>query len=385
LDFHETILTIVDRFPDLFLLIRPHPLLRSSLARSADWDSNKVEEWFKKVNLRENIFVDSNADYWPAFEASAAILADSGSFLVEYLLTEKPICHLVGRDDIGLTEEARNLACFYPGSSDSEISSFLSRVINLDDPLLESRKNALQSYFGPAIQTPSESILNEISNSIDSLPFRNRKNSLMSERHEQAYQYWRNATSTFLAPADYYERQEKELRNLLVRHGGGRFAADIGCGNGRFTEIFSDYFEFVDGTDPSEHLINEARENIIEKNISNIVYTVERLEHAESLSTYDFVSCMGVTSGLIDDDVFIKSIWKLKAAMRPGAKLLMKDTISILSSQYIDWDGYLAVYRNRSAYLESFELAGFSLLETTAIARDKENGRVNNFYLFQIA
>jgi hypothetical protein len=91
---------------------------------------------------------------------------------------------------------------------------------------------------------------------------------------------------------------------------------------------------------------------------------------------------MGVTSGLTDDEVFLKSIWKLKAAMRPRAKLLLKDTLSLSTPEVIEGSGYRAVYRNIRAYLEAFEEAGLSLIEELLITQDHEKGRVNGFFVF---
>lgn len=91
---------------------------------------------------------------------------------------------------------------------------------------------------------------------------------------------------------------------------------------------------------------------------------------------------MGVTSGLIDDEVFIKSIWKLKAAMRPGTKLLLKETLNLSTPELIEWNGYTAVYRNVRSYLQAFEAAGLALVEELLIARDLEKHRVNSFYVF---
>jgi SAM-dependent methyltransferase len=383
LDYYETILRLFDDRPDLFVLVRPHPFLRTSLAKLEDWGPERVAAWFRAIDERDNVHVDTETDYQPAFEISTALLADAGSFLVEYLQTGKPICHLSGKDDIGLSDEVRGLDCFYPGATEINISVFLDRLRNGEDSMFEARKAARLTYFGPDDQSPSKSILDEVANHIDDLPARIFSVALpISSSHEEAFQYWVKATTTFLAPENYYQEQEKKLQDILSRHAIGQFAADIGCGNGRFTQIFSKYFEFVEAADPNELLIREAREDAIQKGIANISYSVERLEHAESLCTYDFVSCMGVTSGLVDDEVFIKSIWKLKAAMRPGAKLLLKETLSLSTSELIEWNGYTAVYRNRDAYLYAFEAAGLSLVEELVIARDLEKFRVNSFFVF---
>ena len=383
LDHHETIFRLIEDRPNLFLLVRPHPFLRTSLAKHEGWGPEQVAAWLSTINERDNVYVDTETDYRAAFEVSTALMADAGSFLVEYLGTGKPICHLTGKDDIGLNEEVRSLACFYPGATEIDIAGFLDRVNNGEDPMCEVRKSALQAYFGPDNQTPSQTILDEIANEISNQPQRlYSTESPTSPRHEEAFQYWLKATTTFLAPETYYQEQEIKLRDILSRHAKGRFAADIGCGNGRFTQIFGEHFEFIEATDPNELLISEAREHAVRKGITNIAYCVERLEHAESLSTYDFVSCMGVTSGLVDDEVFIKSIWKLKAAMRPGAKLLMKDTLNLSTPELIEWNGYNAVYRNVQAYLGAFEAAGLSLVEELLIAQETEKRRVNSFFVF---
>ena len=383
LDHYETILRLIDDRPDLFLLVRPHPFLRANLAKLDNWGPERVAAWFTTINERDNVHMDGETDYRPAFEVSSALMADAGSFLVEYLHTGKPICHLTGKDDIGLNDEVRRLACFYPGANEIDIADFLDRVGNGEDSLGEARKCAVRAYYGPDNQTPSQSILDEIANNINNQPPRHyRTDPPTSPQHEELFHYWVKATTTFLAPESYYQDQERKLRDILCRQASGRFAADIGCGNGRFTQIFGEHFEYTEATDPNELLIREAREHALLKGITNIGYSVERLEHAVSLSSYDFVSCMGVTSGLLDDEIFLKAIWKLKAAMRPGAKLLVKETLNLSTAELIEWNGYKAVYRNVDAYLHAFKAAGLCLIEDLLIAKDIEKCRVNSFFLF---
>ena len=384
LDHHEKILRLIDDRPNLFLLLRPHPFLRTNLAKLSDWSHERVSAWFREIDGKDNVHVDTETDYHPAFETSSALMADAGSFLVEYLHTGKPICYLTGKDDIGLNEEARGLNCFFPGATEIDIARYLDTVIiKGEDSLREKRKLALNTYFGSDNQTPSQLILDEISNNIENKSPQNYSTELSLSLHQkEVFKYWANATTPFFAPETIYQIQETKLRDILSRHAKGRFAADIGCGVGRFTIIISEYFEFIEATDLNSHLINEARENALEKGIVNIAYSVERIEHPESLSTYDFVSCMGVTSGLGDDEIFIKSIWTLKAAMRSGAKLLLKETLSLSTVEKIEWNGYRAVYRNLDSYLKAFQEAGLTLVEEVILAQDSEKKRVTSFFLF---
>lgn len=383
LDNHETIIQLIDERPNLFLLLRPHPLLQAALAKLENWGAERVATWFKRISEKDNVYLDTETDYRPAFEISSAFLTDAGSFLTEYLHTGKPICHLTGSDDIGLSEEARGLACFYPGANKAEIADFLDRVSRGDDPMLEPRRLALHSYFGPENQSPSKIILDVIANELGSFAPRAHSTDWPSpSSHKEAPQSWTKGPTTFLALTENYQRMEQTLRNILNRHATGRFAVDIQCGNGLFTEILKDFFEFTEAIDSNEQLISEALESAKCKGVSNVSYTVERLDHAESLTTYDFVCCLGLTSKLVDDEEFIKTIWKLKAAMRPGAKLLIGETLNLSATELVEYDSYKAVYRDIAEYLRVFEITGLSLLEELVISEYKETGRTNRLFVF---
>ena len=385
LDHYDSILHLFEKRIDLFLLIRPHPFLKSCLSRLESWGPERVEKLFTEINKRDNVLLDTNLNYEPAFKSSSGLMSDAGSFLVEYLHTKKPICYLSGKDDIGLSEEVREFDCFYPGNTKIEIEDFLDRVIrNKSDYLKTKRYNALQKYFEFKSEPPSSLILNNIAKNIDCESSQELDTKISrSSNHEMAFQFWLKATSTFLAPESYYKHQEEKLTQILSLYAVGKFAADIGCGNGRFTEIISKYFEFTEAIDINSKLINEAREHAFKHNINNIAYSIESLEHVETLSTYDFVCCMGVTSGLIDDGIFNQSIWKLKTAMRASSILLMKDTLTLYESENVSWNGYTALYRNVQLYKHAFKQAGLTLFDEQLISEDLTKQRVNSFFLFK--
>lgn len=386
IEHHETIMRVFEKRQDLFLLIRPHPFLRSALAKHAEWGQEKTNSWFTEAEARNNVTVDKTTDYQTAFDASSALLSDAGSFLVEYLYMNKPICYLSGEGNIGLNEEVSALDYFHPGNSAALIEEFLLMVLHRqEDPKAEARGKALRAYFGPPKRVASKEILNTVAIEVNEPLFFDQSGAKPSAEHEKAFDYWVKAKSTYLAPSTYYQQQEETLVELLDQHASGRYAVDIGCGNGRFSEVLSRYFEHVDATDPNPRLIEEARENASTKGIVNLCYSVERLEHAESLSSYDLVSCMGVLSGLLDDDIFLKSIWKLKAAMLPDARLLLKESLSLAGPEAIEWNGYTAMYRNISAYLTAFETTGLQLFDERVIYEDKAKARTNRFFLLRKA
>jgi 2-polyprenyl-3-methyl-5-hydroxy-6-metoxy-1,4-benzoquinol methylase len=274
----------------------------------------------------------------------------------------------------------------YPGETEYDIAFFMDQIVkNGADTKQEARKHAINSYFYQGDEKASKAILDVISKDVNDPPARKYSTqSPVSKDHTDSLEYWLNAKTTYLAPETYYQKQEEVLRSILCKYAIGKYAVDIGCGNGRFTQIIGEYFSHTEAIDPSKMLIEEAFENATKAGVSNISYIVDNLENSSTLSTYDFVSCMGVTSGLIDDEVFIRSIWKLKAAMKPRALLLMKDSLSLSIAQLIKWNGYTAVYRNIDHYLESFTAVGLQLVEQNPLSNDKDLKRMNSLFLFQV-
>ncbi|MEM9642374.1 MAG: methyltransferase domain-containing protein [Pseudomonadota bacterium] len=382
LENHETMLEEIKSRQDLFFVLRPHPLLERTLRQAKGWSAEKARNWFLELDAIPNLYVDKAAEYWPTFNSSAALMSDSGSFLVEYLLTGKPICHLLGKDAIGLTDEAHQLAAFHPGTSGQEISDFLNQVETGKDVLEEARKSARETYFGSFEEQAAPRILDEIIRGINDRPFVDVLASY-SEKHEAAFSYWKSAQTTFLAPPEYYDKQEELMTALLERHPPAGFAVDIGCGNGRYTEVLAKFCDHVEGVDPGPALIEEAKARAEGKSIENIEYRIERLERLELVASYDLVCCMGVLSGLIDNDAFLKATRTLLSATKPGGMILLKDSLSIGAPQATEWNGYTAVYRNIDDYLSSFRTLGLEMIEEVTIAPVNEKGLTNRFFLFR--
>jgi ubiquinone/menaquinone biosynthesis C-methylase UbiE len=119
-------------------------------------------------------------------------------------------------------------------------------------------------------------------------------------------------TEKFFFPGIFKKRK---ISNLL----------DIGCGTGRHAQFFSDYVERITAVDPSDEMINYARENVIKsKNIELLRGGFEDLERLVA-GKYDLIVCLGNTLPLLGN--------------RRNVKLALKNTRKKLA------DGGLAIFQ----------------------------------------
>jgi trans-aconitate methyltransferase len=142
--------------------------------------------------------------------------------------------------------------------------------------------------------------------------------------------YWAECADSYLASAQYYDAQERALREQLSALGSIASAVDIGCGDGRYTRVIKDLSSEVWGIDLSPALIEEAkvlsseREDSAALHFQCIDLNVWRPDHS-----FDLVSCLGVTSTLIDAARFVAFSELLAAITKPRGWIALKDTLSL--------------------------------------------------------
>lgn len=366
----------------MFFIMRPHPFLQRELREAEGWSAQRTQEFFDEIAAMDNVFLDKSADYLPVFGASDALMTDPGSFLVEYLLIDKPICLLDSEDNMGLSHEAVALDAFETGRTIEEIRRFLDNVAEGVDDMAQARASARQEYFGDLDGRAADRIVEAMAKGMSDRAFIPKSTQQTSD-HVAALRYWKQATTTYLAPPEYYERQRVILTEVLERLKPSGYALDIGCGDGRFTEIFAKHCDFVEGIDPGPALIEQAATNAKGKGINNIEYRVDNIETHHDIASYDVVSCMGVLSGMIDNEVFLRVTQWIRASAKPGGLLLLKESLSIGEPQALRTDDYIAVYRNIGDYLEAFRSAGFALEEEIIIAPTNEKGLTNRLFVLR--
>lgn len=148
LGWQSFLLDEIARRPDLFLLIRPHPLFFSTLAKKNLWSPAEAEEFQRRIAALPNVRLDSNAEYLPAFSASAAMISDASSLILEFAATGRPLLYLRNPHGPGLNDHGDLVRDhLYTAENESEIRTFLDQIATGSDPRREGRLAALSEYL----------------------------------------------------------------------------------------------------------------------------------------------------------------------------------------------------------------------------------------------
>jgi len=132
--------------PRFALIFRPHPLLWRRLKSAFNFTDADVMA-LKKELSDLGIIVDERADSRHVFAASKALISDVGSFLMDYLVTGKPILYLRDPLGLGLNEEGDELVSnFGKAETIGEVGIFLSELELGEDPYREKRLAAIPRF-----------------------------------------------------------------------------------------------------------------------------------------------------------------------------------------------------------------------------------------------
>lgn len=166
LTYSEYMLKLTDRFDGkIQIAFKPHPLLFNRLSEEPFWGKEKTLSYYNCwKNLEYGQLVDG--DYVDLFLTSDAMMHDSGSFLIEYLYTGKPVLYL-DRDD-RITDRMNDFGIqafnqHYHAKNKSDIEKFIESVLNNEDIKKADREKFLITELLPPNQkSASENLLDEI-------------------------------------------------------------------------------------------------------------------------------------------------------------------------------------------------------------------------------
>jgi 2-polyprenyl-3-methyl-5-hydroxy-6-metoxy-1,4-benzoquinol methylase len=207
------------------------------------------------------------------------------------------------------------------------------------------------------------------------------------EVQRESDEFWRTSTTTYLAPPEYYDRRQRLIEELMPDLGPVATAVDVGCGDGRFTLVLARYAKSVVGYDIAPDLIAQARTTAAAVGADHVAFEVAELAQIPLDRRFDLVSCMGVTSCVVDRRHFEALLDRLRELVAPRGLLVMVDSLVDSRERTSAYrNGYVAQYRNAQEYVASVRRRGFAvrsrhvvetwsgltnqLIVFTAVARD---------------
>lgn len=156
-------------YPNIDFIFRPHPLLIYQLKRKEIWGKEKTEKYIKKLSSIPNLKFNQNPEYYDIFANSDGIIHDCGSFLAEYLFTEKPACYLL-KNESSIKKWFMSIGqrclenCYLAYSKDDIINFIENVIIKGNDFMKNQRLKFLNSYLKVNYPKASDFIINYLKN-----------------------------------------------------------------------------------------------------------------------------------------------------------------------------------------------------------------------------
>ncbi len=166
LQYAEFMRTLAQKYADkLQIAFKPHPTLYRVLCKHPEWGKEKTDSYYAWWAEQSNTQLEAG-EYKELFQQSDAMIHDSGSFILEYLLMDKPCMYLsrvVAFPHFNeMNKEA--LKCHCIGKNEQDIEDFIQQqVINYADTLHQQRHAFVNNYLRPPNgKTAAENIIETI-------------------------------------------------------------------------------------------------------------------------------------------------------------------------------------------------------------------------------
>lgn len=145
LTYSDLFLELPKRYPQIDFVFRPHPLLFSNLIAHKLWTQEQIDAYVRKLEENGNAVYDHSGDYFDQFVNSDAMIHDCGSFIGEYLYTEKPCCYMLKSEEQtreGLVPLGQKcMENYYKAFEEKDIIAFIEDVVlKGNDPMKEQRE-----------------------------------------------------------------------------------------------------------------------------------------------------------------------------------------------------------------------------------------------------
>lgn len=167
LAYHDFFLSLPEKYPQIEWIFRPHPLLFINLKKYNIWSEEKIQQYLDKFKSYKNVIYQNGGDFFEVFVNSDGLIHDCGSFMVEYLYTNHPVCYLLKdkeRNRDNFNEFASQcIDVHYKAYNKNDIINFIEKVIlEEEDTLEEKRKKFFNQNIKHDYPNTSQKIIFEL-------------------------------------------------------------------------------------------------------------------------------------------------------------------------------------------------------------------------------
>jgi hypothetical protein len=156
--YKDRFFELAERFPELEILFRPHPLTFENAVLTGQMTPESVEAYQRRC-IESGIRFDDNASIDDTLPTIDVLLSDFSSILVDAAVMGKAIVYCGGRAEAEPDETmARILQCVYPADSWEDAAELLVRLIRGEDPKREAR-NTLSAQLAAEHKNSTAAIL----------------------------------------------------------------------------------------------------------------------------------------------------------------------------------------------------------------------------------
>lgn len=140
-------LNLPSLYPQIDFIFRPHPLLFTQIIihKAYGEDSQSfVENYLKQIEQIPNMIYQEGGEYFESFATSSALIHDCGSFIAEYLYTDKPEAFIIEsnetikREFTPFGEEV--LKHLYLVSTEKDIIDFIDSVVLQEQDFMKQER-----------------------------------------------------------------------------------------------------------------------------------------------------------------------------------------------------------------------------------------------------
>lgn len=123
------ILELAKKFSETTWIFKPHPRFKMAIIANSIFSKNEIENYYKEWEKIGNIY--TKGEYIDIFRTSDLMLTDCGSFLGEYLPTEKPIIRLINSNSAKLNNLGNIINdSLYCANSNKDLETIFKKLIH---------------------------------------------------------------------------------------------------------------------------------------------------------------------------------------------------------------------------------------------------------------